>query len=407
MMLNNDFHRRVRELRAAGRSPKQVAWALSVRPATLAPLVRTRLRLPRRRVLPRGEKRTRTTDHQRADLPAFLRRFFTPFDKVSAPLAALLELARHLVWGAVDYAGQLGFEPAPDFELAAGHLRPWQQTSAITFGRHGVPFYVAGPFDNPARVIRVLTSSVGGATSMSSRKSRPQPAGDLRQQSRQRIAQRSQVPCRSRCLRGSRSACAGDLGDRSLPINPEIFTAPRKPSAVIHELTNRCLSWLMGAVPSVTPDVVAQARSVRRMLELRVQSPLDDDYPATTAEGTDDVAAGDARCSGHVPCTVPVPVAVVRRHTLPLRAAEQQPIIQARHRRISHGARSGTVASQDDQLRKAVLMRHRRQYRVPAPRSSFSGFRFPPDAIMLAVLGSRWMGSAAGSSPASSEARRT
>ena len=33
------------------------------------------------------------------DLPAFLRRFFTPFDKVSAPLAAApLELARHLAW---------------------------------------------------------------------------------------------------------------------------------------------------------------------------------------------------------------------------------------------------------------------------------------------------------------------
>jgi hypothetical protein len=96
------------------------------------------------------------------DLPAFLRRFFTPFDKVSAPLAAApLELARHLVWGAVDYAGQLGFEPAPDFELAAGHLGPWQETSAITFGRHGVPFYISGPFDNPARVVRVLTRSVG------------------------------------------------------------------------------------------------------------------------------------------------------------------------------------------------------------------------------------------------------
>ncbi|MEA2315725.1 MAG: hypothetical protein QOI03_2417, partial [Solirubrobacteraceae bacterium] len=31
-------------------------------------------------------------------------------------------------------------------------------------------------------------------------------------------------------------------------------------------------------------------------------------------------------------------------------------------------------------------MRHR-QYRVPAPRSSFAGFRFPADVIMLAV---RW-----------------
>ncbi|MGH3620419.1 MAG: hypothetical protein ACRDQ5_01330 [Sciscionella sp.] len=32
---------RVRELRAAGRSPKQIARALGVRPATIAPLVRT------------------------------------------------------------------------------------------------------------------------------------------------------------------------------------------------------------------------------------------------------------------------------------------------------------------------------------------------------------------------------
>jgi transposase-like protein len=31
-------------------------------------------------------------------------------------------------------------------------------------------------------------------------------------------------------------------------------------------------------------------------------------------------------------------------------------------------------------------MRHR-QYRVSAPRSSFAGFRFPPNVIMLAV---RW-----------------
>ena len=54
------------------------------------------------------------------DLPGFLRRFFTPFDKVSAPQAVPLEPARHLVWGAVDYAGQLGFEPAPISSLLPG-----------------------------------------------------------------------------------------------------------------------------------------------------------------------------------------------------------------------------------------------------------------------------------------------
>ncbi len=29
------------------------------------------------------------------------------------------------------------------------------------FGRHGVPFYVSGPFDIPSRVVRALSSSVG------------------------------------------------------------------------------------------------------------------------------------------------------------------------------------------------------------------------------------------------------
>ena len=40
----------------------------------------------------------------------------------------------------------------------------------------------------------------------------------------------------------------------------------------------------------------------------------------------------------------------------------------------------------DDQLRKAELMRHR-QSGGPASRSSFAGYRFPADVIVLAV---RW-----------------
>jgi len=46
----------------------------------------------------------------------------------------------------------------------------------------------------------------------------------------------------------------------------------------------------------------------------------------------------------------------------------------------------GTVASADHQLGQAGLMRLR-PARVPAPRSGFAGFRFPPDVIMVAV---RW-----------------
>ena len=46
----------------------------------------------------------------------------------------------------------------------------------------------------------------------------------------------------------------------------------------------------------------------------------------------------------------------------------------------------GTVASADQQLGQADLMR-RRPARLPAPRSGFAGFRFPPEVIMVAV---RW-----------------
>ncbi len=46
----------------------------------------------------------------------------------------------------------------------------------------------------------------------------------------------------------------------------------------------------------------------------------------------------------------------------------------------------GTVASADGGLGQAVLMR-RRHSRLPVPRSSFAGFRFPPEVIPVAV---RW-----------------
>ena len=46
----------------------------------------------------------------------------------------------------------------------------------------------------------------------------------------------------------------------------------------------------------------------------------------------------------------------------------------------------GAVALTDHQFGQAELMR-RRHPRLPVPRSSFAGFRFPPDVIMIAV---RW-----------------
>jgi transcriptional regulator with XRE-family HTH domain len=214
---------RVRELRAAGWSPKQIARALGVRPATVAPLVRAVAReaaaadpdaivgcwvspgwsagltvdghedwhdpaspeagaglvgvIVARRARPQrvsvcgylvdvyclGVKNALGPDTMNErDLPGFRDRFFSAFEATGDPVAAPLQLVRHLVWGAVDYARGLGFEPHPDFEPAAGHLgTAWQETSAIGFGREGVPFYVSGPHDNPDAVLRTLTTSVG------------------------------------------------------------------------------------------------------------------------------------------------------------------------------------------------------------------------------------------------------
>jgi transcriptional regulator with XRE-family HTH domain len=77
------------------------------------------------------------------------------------PIPAPIELVRELVLGAADYAHQLGFAPHPDFEQARPHLGPWAGPSAITFGRDGKPTYISGPYDDADHIIRTLQRAVG------------------------------------------------------------------------------------------------------------------------------------------------------------------------------------------------------------------------------------------------------
>ena len=77
------------------------------------------------------------------------------------PVAAPIELARDLVFGAADYARRLGFAPHPDFERARAHLGPWTGPSAITFGHSGKPTYISGPYDDSEHIIRTLRRAVG------------------------------------------------------------------------------------------------------------------------------------------------------------------------------------------------------------------------------------------------------
>lgn len=92
-------------------------------------------------------------------LDAWRRDFFSAFD--SPGVEAPLELAQHLVHGAVVYARGLGFEPHEEFAAAAVHLGEPAGPAPIAFGRDGVPFYVAGPYDDARAVVRKLEAAVG------------------------------------------------------------------------------------------------------------------------------------------------------------------------------------------------------------------------------------------------------
>jgi hypothetical protein len=220
-MSDTRLREEVRRLRAAGRSPKEIARTLGVRPAAIAPLVRemaaesaahdegelagcwispawSRDLLVQRRegwddadLGPGGPAGivlvlvARANRHDqmiacgylvdtfclgvkntigpqrlhRRDLPGFVRIYFGAFP--APPLRAPLELAQHVVHGAVAFAAALGFEPHPDFHRVRAHLGELSEPCAITFGQRGRPLYVAGPHDDPAAVMRTLRASVG------------------------------------------------------------------------------------------------------------------------------------------------------------------------------------------------------------------------------------------------------
>jgi hypothetical protein len=213
----------VRRLRAAGATPKGIARALGVRPAVIAPLVRqvaaeapvkpaeqapivgcwvspgwSRELLVRRRegwddvdvgpdwpagivlVLLARAARPHTVTVcgylvdtfclgvkdalgparlRRRQLPMFVRAYFAAFP--AEPLTAPIDLAQHIVHGAVAFAAGLGFEPHPDFTAARGHLGELSQPCAIKFGREGRPLYIQGSLEDPIAVIETLKANVG------------------------------------------------------------------------------------------------------------------------------------------------------------------------------------------------------------------------------------------------------
>jgi hypothetical protein len=75
----------------------------------------------------------------RRRLGGFIQQIFSAWDEPAVQVP--LELGRQIVYGAIRYARELGFEPHADFGRAAGYLGAWDGECELTFGRDGKPMY--------------------------------------------------------------------------------------------------------------------------------------------------------------------------------------------------------------------------------------------------------------------------
>ena len=73
-------------------------------------------------------------------------------------------LANRIIYGAVEYARKLGFEPQKDFKLSSFILDEPSDADLlfdVEFGKDGKPLYIAGPNDNVKHVMKQLSKNVG------------------------------------------------------------------------------------------------------------------------------------------------------------------------------------------------------------------------------------------------------
>ncbi len=80
------------------------------------------------------------------------------------PVECPIELAHQMIYASIEYAEQFGFEPEKDFALSQYLLAPrgeLEEPYQLTFGRNGKPFFIAGPHDNAARILKQLEKTAG------------------------------------------------------------------------------------------------------------------------------------------------------------------------------------------------------------------------------------------------------
>ncbi len=72
--------------------------------------------------------------------------------------------AHNIIYGAIDFAEELGFKPNKDFKITEFLLNSDLITDGINeieFGKDGKPVYFAGPYDDTKSIIGILEKSVG------------------------------------------------------------------------------------------------------------------------------------------------------------------------------------------------------------------------------------------------------
>lgn len=79
------------------------------------------------------------------------------------PVECPVDLAHQIIYGAIDYASELGFKPQKDFKLSRYILEERDKFGEITeveFGKDGKPFYIAGPDDDVEQIMRKLEAKL-------------------------------------------------------------------------------------------------------------------------------------------------------------------------------------------------------------------------------------------------------
>lgn len=82
----------------------------------------------------------------------------------TSPITCHPLLASEIIFGAIEYARRLGFEPQQDFALSRFLLEEPSGKAPVfnvKFGKDGKPFYIAGPDDNIDYTVKKLSKSAG------------------------------------------------------------------------------------------------------------------------------------------------------------------------------------------------------------------------------------------------------